>query len=425
MRKDRSLVDKVSAPTRAFVLAAALTAGPAAAEPVLPTEVRDVAEKMNQLGSETLGRHAGARGDTTVVVSPYGLGSALHLLLLGATGPAERSLEARLLSPRVEVGGQDRALTTLKEHVLGARRDKVKLTLASAVFLPKSADAAKRSPRFVARARSIFDAPVEVLDFKTAGAIERINAWATESTHGLVPRVLEELDPDARFVLTSAVYFNGAWQTAFDPAHTTKGPFTRVDGSTREAAMMDATMPVDSAELGNLQAVWLPYDGNEVAMLVIAPGRNQGPGAVAQALKGRSLAGLMAEAQGKRRTGQVRVRLPKFHAESNLDVTDSLSSAGLAPALSMTSNYAAINKSKSGRLLVIHRAVLDVTEAGTEAAAASAVTSDRSLAQPPLFSADRPFAFAIVHRPTRAVLFAGYVADPGDSPGHAAAKPVR
>jgi serpin B len=404
MRKDRSLVDKVSAPTRAFVLAAALTAGPAAAEPVLPTEVRDVAEKMNQLGSETLGRHAGARGDT---------------------GPAERSLEARLLSPRVEVGGQDRALTTLKEQVLGAQRNKVKLTLASAVFLPKSADAAKRSQRFVARARSIFDAPVEVLDFKTAGAIERINAWATESTHGLVPRVLEELDPDARFVLTSAVYFNGAWQTAFDPAHTTKAPFTRVDGSTREAAMMDATMPVDSAELGNLQAVWLPYDGNEVAMLVIAPGRNQGPGAVAQALKGRSLASLMAEAQGKRRTGQVKVRLPKFHAESNLDVTDSLSSAGLAPALSMTSNYSAINKSKNGRLLVIHRAVLDVTEAGTEAAAATAITSNRSLAQTPIFSADRPFAFAIVHRPTRAVLFAGYVADPGDSPGHAAAKSVR
>jgi serpin B len=425
MRKDQSLVDKVTAGTRAVLLATALAAGPAAADPVLPTEVRDLAERMNRLGSETLSRHAGTRGDTTVVVSPYGLGSALHLLLLGATGPAERSLEARLLSSRVEVGRQDWALTTLKQHVLGARRDKVKLTLASAVFLPKSADAAKRSPRFVARARSIFDAPVEVLDFKTAGAVERINAWAKESTQGLVPRVLAELDPDARFVLTSAVYFNGAWQTAFDPARTTKAPFTRVDGSTREAAMMDATIPVDFAELGNLQAVWLPYDGNEVAMLLIAPGRKQGPGAVAEALNDRSLGNLMAKAQEKRRREKVQVRLPRFHAESNLNVTDSLASAGLAPALSMTSDYSAINRTKGGRLLVIHRAVLDVTEAGTEAAAATAITSDRSLAQTPVFSADRPFAFAIVHAPTRAVLFAGYVADPGDGPAHAAAKPVR
>ena len=83
----------------------------------------------------------------------------------------------------------------------------------------------------------------------------------------------------------------------------------------------------------------------------------------------------------------------------------------------------AINKAAGGPLQVTHRAVLEVTESGTRAAAATAITSDRSMAAKPSFSADRPFAVAIVHRPTGAILFAGYIADPGDDPGPAPAEP--
>jgi serine protease inhibitor len=60
--------------------------------------------------------------------------------------------------------------------------------------------------------------------------------------------------------------------------------------------------------------------------------------------------------------------------------------------------------------------VVEVAEAGTRAAAATAITSDRSLSVTPVLSADKPFIFAIVHRPTQAILFTGYVADPGEGP---------
>jgi serpin B len=69
--------------------------------------------------------------------------------------------------------------------------------------------------------------------------------------------------------------------------------------------------------------------------------------------------------------------------------------------------------------------VVDVTEAGTVAAAATAVATDRSLAVTPVLSADRPFAFAIVHEPTGAVLFAGYIADPGEEPATEPGQPTR
>ena len=66
--------------------------------------------------------------------------------------------------------------------------------------------------------------------------------------------------------------------------------------------------------------------------------------------------------------------------------------------------------------MVTHRAVLEVGEKGARAAAVTAVAPERSLSITPLFAADRPFAFAIVHGPTEAILFAGYVADPGEEP---------
>ncbi len=424
MRALHSLMSASPAKTSmlASLLAAALLAGAASAETDRPGELRAFAERMNRLGSATLSRLAGSKGDSTVVVSPYGLASALHLLGLGAAGEAERSLHGQLLPPDIEAGEQDAGLTALKERLLGAAGSKLKLTLSNAVFVPISAVS---SPRFVKRARAIFDAPVEPLDFKGAGALERINVWAREATHGLVPRILDELDTDARFVLTSAVYFNGAWETAFELERTARAPFMRVDGTTRDATMMDAAMPAGFAEIGSLQAVWLPYAGREVAMLVIAPGHGQGPATVAEALQARSLAGLMSDAQKKRRTTPVRVLLPRFRAESSLDLTDALAGLGLAPAFSALSNYAAINRAKSGRLKALHRAVLEVGEQGTRAAAVTAVAPQRSLAITPLFSADRPFAFAIVHEPTETILFAGYIADPGEEPASEPGRPGR
>jgi serpin B len=406
------------------LLAAAVTTGlaaPAAAEAPPAGTARAYAEAMNRLGVETLGHLLGKRGGT-VVLSPYGLGSALHLLGLGALGAAEKSLHARLLPEGAESGQQDAGLIALRQQVLGANRERLKLTLANAVFVPPSAFSSRR---FVARAREIFAAPVEPLDFKSASALGRINGWSKEATSGLVPHILDELDPDARFVLTNAVYFNGAWATAFEPERTAKAPFTRVDGSTRDAAMMDATLPVGFAELGPLQAVWLPYDGGEIAMMVIAPRHAEGPAAVAEALRGRPLGNLMAEAIEKRRTAAVRVRLPRFRAESSFDLAAALSSLGLAPAFAGPGDYGAINKHRTGPLQAMHRAVLEVGEQGARAAAVTAIGPARSLSMTPLFSADRPFTFAIVHEPTQAMLFAGYIADPGDDPAPAPGQPPR
>ena len=421
MRTVRSFIAARAAGLGALMLVSASGAFPAEAQAAVAGETRDLAESMNKLGGAVLGSLAGNRNSETVVVSPYGLGSALHLLSFGAGDRAQQTLRAKLLPPGFKPLQHVEGLIELKRHILGADRDKLKLTVASAVFIPEGA---KPWSQFLGTAVGVFGATPEVLNFADKAAVVRINAWAKQASQGMIPRLVEQLDADARFVLANVVYFNGAWETAFEAARTAKAPFTRVDGSKRDVALMDATMPVEFAEFDNLRAVWLPYDGKEVAMFIVAPGEQQGPTAVAEALKRKSLGDLMADAQKKKqRSAALQVRLPRFRVESKLDVTNALSGLGLGAAFAARANYNAINKAGGGPLQVTHRAVLEVTEAGTKAAAATAITSDRSLAAKPSFTADRPFAVAIVHRPTGAILFAGYIADPGDDPGPASAEP--
>lgn len=416
MRKDQSLVARLAAGAGTALLAAGLIADAAiATEPDMSKEAR-IAEKMNALGGKTLGELTGKRNDATVILSPYGLGSALHLLMLGAYAgsDAETSLMKSLVPESIESLDEAREdLQAANRKILGANTgDRVMLRSVSAVYVPKGAMV---SGNFRTKASGGLKAQVDVLDFKSPKALQNINTWVKKETNGEIPSILQKLEPDARFVVLNAVYFKGAWEIAFDPARTEKAPFTRVDGSKREhVPMMSATFPVRLAELGKLHAVWLPYAGKDIAMVIIAPRADGAPTLVADTLKSTSIDKLIAAASKGAQERPVHVRLPRFRSESYLDITDALGSQ-IGPALRADSDYSPINAGKSGPLLVVHRVVVDVSEAGTVAAAATAVTSDRSLAVTPVLAADRPFAFAIVHRPTQAVLFAGYIADPGEA----------
>jgi serpin B len=373
---------------------------------------RRIAEKINQVGGKTLAELTGKHGDNTVLLSPYGLGSALHLLMLGAQleSKAEESLKTSLVpesTKSLDAARDD--LAAFHKAVLDTKRnDKVTVKSASAVFVPQPV---KVSDNFSWKAPQVLKATLQYLDFKSPKALGTINEWVDTYTKGEIPVILDKLEPDARFVLLNAVYFKGAWQQAFDPAKTAKAPFTRVDGTKHDVPMMTTSLNTGIAELGKLQAVWLPYAGNDIAMVAIAPRADGAPTAVAEMLKDKTIDQLIEQATKEAELRQVRVSLPRFRAESFLNITDALATQ-IGPALVADADYTPINPTKGGPLLVVHRVTVDVSEAGTVAAAATGVTTDRSLTITPVFTANKPFAFAIVHRPTKAVLFTGYVADP-------------
>jgi serine protease inhibitor len=107
----------------------------------------------------------------------------------------------------------------------------------------------------------------------------------------------------------------------------------------------------------------------------------------------------------------VELKLPKFKLEYGIkDLNDSLISLGMESAFSDAADFSGISE---GILIssVLHKAVIEVNEEGSEAAAATAVGMELAdaLEDQITFIADRPFVFLIIDDTTGIIMFMGKV----------------
>ena len=116
---------------------------------------------------------------------------------------------------------------------------------------------------------------------------------------------------------------------------------------------------------------------------------------------------------------EVNVYLPRFKLESEIGLIPSLKQLGLNDMFSNHGNFLGItNKEELYVSNVIQKAVIEVNEEGTEAAAATAVMISlcASLPSPPIeFKADKPFMLMLLSKyqdNKQLVLFMGAVKHP-------------
>jgi serine protease inhibitor len=323
-------------------------------------------------------RLLGLLGSDGVVLSPASVQRALTALRPGVSGAARAALD-RIPDPdlrEIDEAG-------------------VVLELATAVWIDE-------------RRRLLADLGIdaESLDFGDPAAPDRVNAWVAERTHGMIQRIVDRFSPDEVFALADAAYFDGAWTEPFDPANTASRPFTRPDGSTVDAPTMHAHGSFDYYEDDDLQAVRLPY-GNAGALCFTAVIAREGrtPPALTDwdVLRTESRPGSIA--------------VPRFSAESSLELDDALKSLGLGPAFDPGPDFDGLISGPGPKALgrVLHRARVDVDERGTRAAAVTVLTAVAVSFDPtPPFELrlDRPFLWAVEDRRTGTLLFLGTVTDP-------------
>jgi serpin B len=258
----------------------------------------------------------------------------------------------------------------------------------------------------------------------TEAARKEINGWVSDHTAKKIDELLKPgiLSPLTRLVLTNAVYMKAAWATPFDKAATAPEPFTLAPGKTAAVPFMHRSGRMAAGKGGEgPRAVTLceiPYDsGGQLAMVVIVPDAADGLAAVLGGLDGKSLAGWRQA--GVLRPRQVNLALPKWTARKPLSLNAALPSMGMKQAFeSGVADFSGIDGTRDLFVsAVVHEGFVDVSEEGTEAAAATGVVIGVRSALPPQeesleVRADRPFAWAVVHQGTGAVLFAGTVTDP-------------
>jgi serpin B len=182
--------------------------------------------------------------------------------------------------------------------------------------------------------------------------------------------------------------------------------------------MMHNTDHFGYAETAKLQILKAPYAQNEMAMYIILPKRPADLASLEAGLTSDQLKTWFDSV----RSMEVSVFLPKFKIEKKYGLNEVLSDMGMPEAIDPDkADFSGMAVLKPYERLfiskVIHQTFVEVDEKGTEAAAATAVVVDWTMAvrnppKPVEFKADHPFIFAICDNATGSILFMGRLSDP-------------
>jgi serpin B len=376
------------------------SAPPNAAQQVASTPA-DVAAASNAFGFDLYARVT--HGADNVIISPFSAAVALNMASAGARGQTRTEMLGVLYIYPRHAGSAHAALGGLL-GALNARDGTAGLSLHVADRLWGPSGAAFK-PDLLGLLRDSYGAPLETVDFaRTPGAARAaINQWVATQTRGRVPELLKDSDlsPTTNLVLTNAVYFKGTWEKPFPPEATQPRRF----GDVFTVPMMAQAGAFDYARDGDVQILELPYRG-DLSMVVVLPDGPDDLPAVE-----RKVALNYTNWVAALRTTYVGLWLPRWKTTSRLDLGAPLQDAGMRLALTPAADFSGMSDVQLFISKVVQEAFIDVSEAGTEAAAATAVEIlEGGLGPTTLFHADHPFLYLIRDRKTGAVLFLGRVA---------------
>jgi serpin B len=361
--------------------------------------------------------HALAAEDGNLFYSPYSISLALAMTYAGARGETEQqmadTLHFTLSQDRLHpaFNGLDLDLASRGQGARGTDEEAFRLNIVNAIwgqedysFLNEFLDVLARN----------YGAGLRLVDFEKEAEKARvtINDWVADETEGKIedlipPGVINDL---TRLVLTNAIYFNAAWLNPFQESATVDGPFHALDGREVQVPMMSQLASFGYAEGEGYQAVELPYDGQELSMVIVLP--DAGGFEASEGGLNADFFSSLAEDLTQR---QVALTMPRFKYESSFSLKDTLTELGMPIAFLDTADFSGMN-GEGGLYIrdVLHKAFVSVDEKGTEAAAATAVVvGDTSAPSPDVeLTIDRPFVFLIRDVQTGALLFAGRLLDP-------------
>jgi serpin B len=347
-------------------------------------------------------------------LSPYSISSALAMTYGGARGQTAEEM-ARTLHFDLANDKLHPAFAALTKEINGEGNPKrgYQLRTANALWgqkgYPFQAD-------FIKLNKDNYGAGLNEVDFKdaTEEARQTINTWVEKQTEDKIKELLQKgvLKPNARMVLTNAIYFKGDWASQFKKDLTRPGDFNLGGGATVKAPLMHQKATFKYLDGGRFQALEMPYVGKDLTMVVLLPKKVDGLAEFEKGVTPETLAAWL----GQLRPTEVNVTLPKFKVTAEFALNDALSALGMPSAFKESvADFSGITTADALFIAaVVHKAFVDVNEEGTEAAAATAVivVEPTAVRVIPEFRADHPFLFLIRDTRSDTILFMGRLAEP-------------
>ena len=345
------------------------------------------------------------------ITSPLSVGYLLGMMNDGAQGQTSDEICSVLGYKAGDKASFDSFCRKLMEEAPQVDPS-VTLRIANTVVANKQV---KLEDTFRQQAEQYYFAGVNSLDFSQPSALEWINGWCNEQTGGMIPKMMDMIEPDAQLVLMNAIYFNANWTEKFDAENTKEETFqsgkkeTLVPMMYRRAATWFAQNDIYSV-------LDLPYGGGENFMswniYFLLPNEGRTVDDVVSSLSQTT----WKETLESFKMTYVDIYLPRFATQSDITLNGVITGMGAPTMFSeetadfspMTKNF----KKADGKLLWVdlmkQKAAMKVTEEGTELTSTSVNTWVHGGGWPLAdFHANRPFVYVIQEASSGAIFFIG------------------
>lgn len=339
--------------------------------------------------------------DTTseipTIFSPLSIATALGMLAGGAN--VAKRLE---FTQQLGLTDSDEPGTAFEQFAskLGSAGDENPLSVANAVFTDKSTELFPAYVDYLKR----FSASTTQFP-SLASAVDDINAWISRNTNELIKNMLSASAlANSHIVLVNALAFKGIWKKQFNADKTDKQHAFQVNTDTQKHVemMFLEKQDIETWQTEEFTAVRLPYAGSSedynTSMVAYLPYGDLTATELADKLSTDNTSPQFVP------TKYDTFGFPKFKLEASLQLATLLGNLGYPISGNFEEMASGVNQ--VGR--IIHQALINVDEKGTEAAAATAITMRRMRPlNPSSLVFDKPFLFNIIHDTTQAVLFTG------------------
>jgi serpin B len=358
-----------------------------------------------------------------LVFSPSTLASALGMAYLGARGATATAMARVLHLPASGGTALAAGLQARSNALSGLDGPGVTLSPSNQVWAAPSMPPLRGYLNSVATG---YGAGLAQAPFLTnpAKAASQVNQAVSAETRGHISKLVTPgMVAGVGWVLTSALYLDARWASAFDPGKTAPGAFTTADGKTVTAPYLDGN-GFTYARSGGWTAVSLPYQGAKLTMTALLPPAGAGSctlptqAGLAAVTASLNAGGTGAAVPGP--AGRAAVYLPKVNLSTNGQAGDMkpvLEALGMSAAFTSAADFTGLSPLAGQLAFVQQAATLQVGEKGTVGSAATAVGVSPTAAEftPVTVRFNRPYLMLVSAKSTGEPLFLAEVANPADS----------
>ncbi len=381
--------------------------------PITDTFRQNYADFSLKLLRESRREENNATGNPeNMMVSPLSAMLALEMTRSGAREETEVEMAKTLYGELSAQEGKEQLLSFLQNL---PREEQAQFHFANSIWFRMGDTDFVPEEDFLMDAAGAYEAGIYGAPFDE-DTVRDINNWVKYETDGMIDSILNEIPAEAVMYLINALAFEARWSEEYEKNDVRKADFFPEDGEMQTVDMMysrEGTYLADEMAVG-----FIKHYESEYAFLALLPKEGTDVDAYVEQLTPEKLVGLIDNAE----YALVDAGLPKFKAETDLDLNEVLKSMGML--LAFDENQADFKgMGQSSRNIYIssvrQKTFVEVDETGTRAAAVTSVEPGDGAAPEPdpteikTVILDRPFVYGIVDTRNGLPLFLGIMDNPG------------